>query len=111
MVLPATPRSLRTNSGSLAMFAAVSSPLAFECLQCASRRSVYDEVENRSERDGRLTHLHRAALLQHPHQSPTVQWQEDDMQDQYGRQVQQKSIRDEGYVAANGGDAKVDHVL
>jgi hypothetical protein len=50
-------------------------------------------------------------LLQRPHQSPTVQWQEDGVQDQYGQQVQYKRIRDEGYVAANGDNAKVDHVL
>src|SRR6516164_6672901 len=46
----------------------------------ATERSVYDEVGKRSERDGRPTYRYRAALLQHPHQSPTVQRQEDDVQ-------------------------------
>ena len=65
------------------------SPIIVErTYSCASRRSVYDEVGKRSERDGRPTYRYRVALLQHPHQSPTVQWQEDDVQDQYGRQVQ-----------------------
>ncbi len=61
--------------------------------------------------DGNRRLIHRPALIQRLEKSPAVQWQKDDVQDQYGRQVQHKCIRDEGYVAANGDDAKVDHVL
>jgi hypothetical protein len=44
-------------------------------------------------------------------QTPTVQWQQHDVQHQYGRQIEYKRIRDEGEVATYGNDAKVDHIL
>src|SRR6516225_5123805 len=44
-------------------------------------------ISDGSHQNRAVIHRHRTALLQHPHQSPTVQWQEHNVQDQYGRQV------------------------
>ena len=44
-------------------------------------------ISDGSHQNRAMIHRNRTVLLQHPHQSPTVQRQEHNVQDQYGRQV------------------------
>ncbi len=55
--------------------------------------------------------LNYSSSLQLLRQPPAIQRQENCVQYQYGRQVQHKCVCDEGDIAANGDDTKVDHVL
>jgi hypothetical protein len=70
-----------TGLGNFAIFTAIRRASS----RLSSLTSVWDEVGYSSERNERLTYHNRVVLLQCPHQSPTVQWQEDDVQDQYGQ--------------------------
>ncbi len=65
-------------------------------------------IPGRGHRSARLNHPSILQLLRQP---PDIQWQENEVQYQYGRQVQHNGICDERDVATNGDDAKVDHVL
>jgi len=83
----------------------------------AQRVHLYDDCFDRADQ----LHERRAAdvilrlmqglLMQGLRQAPAVERQKNDVKHQYRQEVEQQRISDEGEVAANGNNPKVDHVL
>src|SRR5262249_14264068 len=58
-----------------------------------------------------FSRLMQGLLMQGLRQAPAVERQKNDVKHQYRQEVEQQRISDEGEVAANGNNPKVDHVL